>query len=206
MGREVACAAVLGGRRVVGRVLLETDSLIFRGDQRLTIRYEDMSEVQAEQDRLTITYPGGTVAFELGAEADSWARRILHPRSRLDKLGVKEGQAVVVTRVEDDGFVDEVRRRAGRVSTTLLRDADVIFFGANRRADLARLDKLRKHLKPEGALWVVRPRGGGPITESEVMAAGKEAGLVDVKVVRFSDTHTAEKFVIPVAARRRRSR
>jgi hypothetical protein len=33
------------------------------------------------------------------------------------------------------------------------------------------------------------------------MKAGKDAGLVDVKVVRFSDTHTAEKFVIPVTAR-----
>jgi hypothetical protein len=33
------------------------------------------------------------------------------------------------------------------------------------------------------------------------MRAGKEAGLVDVKVVRFSETHTAEKFVIPRARR-----
>jgi hypothetical protein len=29
------------------------------------------------------------------------------------------------------------------------------------------------------------------------MAAGKAAGLVDVKVVSFSDTHSANKFVIP---------
>lgn len=33
------------------------------------------------------------------------------------------------------------------------------------------------------------------------MAAGKEAGLVDVKVARFSETLTAEKFVIPVQRR-----
>ena len=39
------------------------------------------------------------------------------------------------------------------------------------------------------------------IAESAVMAAGKAAGLVDVKVVRFSLTHTAEKFVIPLAKR-----
>lgn len=37
------------------------------------------------------------------------------------------------------------------------------------------------------------------------MTAGKQAGLVDVKVVSFSETHTAEKFVIPVAKRRVRS-
>jgi hypothetical protein len=29
------------------------------------------------------------------------------------------------------------------------------------------------------------------------MKAGQAAGLVDVKVVRFSETHTAEKFVVP---------
>ena len=33
------------------------------------------------------------------------------------------------------------------------------------------------------------------------MKAGKAAGLVDVKVVRLSDTHTAEKYVIPVSKR-----
>jgi hypothetical protein len=37
------------------------------------------------------------------------------------------------------------------------------------------------------------------------MKAGKAAGLVDVKVVRFSDTHTAEKFVVPVNMRDRRN-
>ena len=39
------------------------------------------------------------------------------------------------------------------------------------------------------------------ITEMEVMKAGKAAGLVDVKVVRYSDTHTAEKYVIPLRLR-----
>jgi hypothetical protein len=34
-----------------------------------------------------------------------------------------------------------------------------------------------------------------------VMAAGKAAGLVDVKVVGFSSTHTAQKFVIPLKNR-----
>jgi hypothetical protein len=48
---------------------------------------------------------------------------------------------------------------------------------------------------------VIRPKGKAVITESDVMAAGKKAGLVDVKVVSFSETHTAEKFVIPVAKR-----
>ena len=48
---------------------------------------------------------------------------------------------------------------------------------------------------------MIRPKGTKAITEAATMAAGKAAGLVDVKVVKFSETHTAEKFVIPVAAR-----
>jgi hypothetical protein len=52
-------------------------------------------------------------------------------------------------------------------------------------------------MAPDGAVWVSRPMGSDRISENDVMAAGREAGLYDVKVVRFSDTHTAEKFVIP---------
>jgi len=48
---------------------------------------------------------------------------------------------------------------------------------------------------------VVNPKGVKTITEAEVLAAGKKAGLVDVKVVKFSETHTAHKFVIPKAKR-----
>jgi len=46
-------------------------------------------------------------------------------------------------------------------------------------------------------LWVVAPKGVKEITEADVLAGGRKAGLVDVKVVRFSETHTAHKFVIP---------
>jgi glycerate-2-kinase len=49
---------------------------------------------------------------------------------------------------------------------------------------------LRPHLPP--------PPASGRLL---LLAAGKAAGLVDVKVVGFSTTHTAEKFVIPKAAR-----
>jgi hypothetical protein len=58
-----------------------------------------------------------------------------------------------------------------------------------------------KAIKDDGAIWIVRPKGRPEITEAETMAAGKRAGLVDVKVVAFSDTHTAEKYVIPVSRR-----
>ena len=49
---------------------------------------------------------------------------------------------------------------------------------------------------------MVSPKGKGALVkDTDVMAAAREAGLVDTKVVSFSDTHTALKLVIPVAKR-----
>ena len=84
------------------------------------------------------------------------------------------------------------------------RPADLIFYGVEHRDALERIQGLVPLIRPDGAIWIVRPKGRKEITEAETMAGGKRAGLVDVKVVSFSDTHTAEKFVIPVAKRPRR--
>ena len=48
---------------------------------------------------------------------------------------------------------------------------------------------------------MVYPKGQKHICEADVMAAGKAAKLVDIKVVGFSETHSALKMVIPVARR-----
>jgi len=46
-----------------------------------------------------------------------------------------------------------------------------------------------------------RELGMRTLREDGVRKVCLPLGLVDVKVVRFSDTHTAEKFVIPVSSR-----
>jgi hypothetical protein len=50
-------------------------------------------------------------------------------------------------------------------------------------------------------LWIVYPKGQKEITENDVLTAGRKSGLKDVKVVGFSPTQTALKFVIPVKER-----
>ena len=105
--------------------------------------------------------------------------------------------------VEDEDFLRELEASVSRISIgRLVKNSDAIFVGATKTAQLDRLKTIKASLKPNGALWVVRPKGRPEISESSVMAAGKAAGLVDVKVVSFSSTHTAEKFVIPLAKRR----
>jgi hypothetical protein len=51
------------------------------------------------------------------------------------------------------------------------------------------------------ALWVVYRKGQKEITEMDVIGTGRKSGLKDVKVVGFSPTHTALKFVIPLHKR-----
>ena len=77
---------------------------------------------------------------------------------------------------------------------------DLVFLGAESVGDLRRLAGLQVHLVRDGAICVA-PKGGREPREAHVLAAGKGAGLVDVKVARFSATHTAHKLVIPVARR-----
>jgi hypothetical protein len=79
--------------------------------------------------------------------------------------------------------------------------ADLLFFALDRRESLDQLKTLASMIVPSGAIWTLRAKGQRTVTEADTMAAGKRAGLVDIKVVSFSDTLTAEKFVIPLAKR-----
>jgi len=195
VGLEADCTATLGGRKSKGRTYLESDSLIFRGTFRVAIPFTSMTAVQAKAGRLTVQFTGRTATFALGARAQKWAEKILHPKPLLDKLGVKPGDNVAVVGIEDADFLDQLRARTdvdGRVTA----DHNVIFVQADRRSVLSRLNPLKRALAPAGGLWVVAPKGVREITEADVLAAGRKEGLVDVKVVRFSETHTAHKFVI----------
>jgi hypothetical protein len=150
-----------------------------------------------------VSFADGVASFDLGPFAPKWADKILHPPSRLQKIGVKPAWRVSAINIDSDDFLHELTAAVADVVVgRAAKASDAIFFGATREADLAKLERLKSSLKPDGALWIVRPKGRPEISEAAVMRAGKAAGLVDVKVVSFSPTHTAEKFVIPVADRR----
>jgi hypothetical protein len=202
MGAEAKCTATIGGKKAVGKALLETDELIFRGeDVRLTIPYKSVSSIDAKEGVLHVAWLSGVASFELGPSAVKWADRIRNPPSRIDKLGVKPGQLVLFVGIRDATLREEVETRGATVLARGIEPVDAVFVAANERGDLERLGTVQKFVKRDGAIWVIRPKGSPNISESDVMSAGKRVGLVDVKVVRFSDTHTAEKFVIPVRKR-----
>jgi Protein of unknown function (DUF3052) len=202
VGSEAVCRVTNKGDASEGKALLETAELIFRGDFRLKIPFTEIASLDTTDGELRVGYDGGVAAFELGRTAEKWAEKIRNPRGLLDKLGVKPDMTVAVLGVEDEAFMAQLYGRVGEPSRELIKDADLVFYEADCADDLARLTALRGAIKPAGGVWVVSPRGKGAVLKDvEVMAAAREAGLVDTKVVGFSDTHTALKLVIPKAQR-----
>lgn len=202
MGRELATTVRVGRETYSGTALLETAEILFRGETRLKIPFAAISDLQVSGGSLKVTHASGIAAFKLGDQAAVWADKIRNPKSRIDKFGIKPEHKVAVVHLKDADLLAELRARARSVSNgRAVKDADVVFVGAESLEQLERIGGLVASIKRDGAIWTVTPKGKGGIRDTDVMATGKAAGLVDVKVVSFSDTHSANKFVIPKADR-----
>ena len=147
-------------------------------------------------------WPGGTVDLVLGRDAEKWALKIRYPRGRLDKLGIKPGMRVAVVDLDDAEFLAELRERTSDVTTSRpKKDTDAILVALGKTADLPRLKTLRAAIKKNGMIWAVWPKGRKEFREDDVRAYALSEGLVDVKVMSFSDTLSGLKLVIPVKER-----
>ncbi len=190
MGREATCSLRYGGLTDHGKAQLESDTLLFRGDRfrgrdRLSIPFADMQAVSAQDGKLTFRHHGKAAEILLGPQAPKWADAILNPKSRLEKLGIAPGMTVAILGDAPADFLAEIPAQAASSAAGLR-----IFFATSPR-DLKRVNS---RLAP---LWIVYPKGQKEITQAEVIAVGRAAGLVDVKVMAFSPTHTALKFTLP---------
>jgi hypothetical protein len=125
----------------------------------------------------------------------------------LDKLGVRPGMRIaIVGAVDPDGsFRAQLADRTSDVTVDRPKaDTDLVFLAADSHAELVGLPALRARIRPAGAIWVVSRKGrAATLRDIEVMAAARDAGLVDNKVVAFSPTHTSIRLVIPLALRPR---
>jgi hypothetical protein len=202
VGNEVLCKAQFGKLKSDGKALLESSEILFRGDFRLKIALATIKSVKAVQGELRLQTAAGLAIFHLGPVAEKWRDKILHPKSRIEKLGVKPGAKVSLLGGFDADFLAEIRALTESASQgKVAAGSEWIFFAAETKPDLAALPDLSKSMKGAATLWIVYPKGQKLITENDVLAAGRRTGLKDVKVVGFSAAHTALKFVIPVAKR-----
>jgi hypothetical protein len=191
-----------GKQQSEGKALLETSELLFRGEFRLKIPFSTVTSAKAEDGELRLQTAEGLAVFHLGAAAEKWREKIVHPKSRIEKLGVKPGARVSLLGEFDAGFLTEIGKLTKFVNKSkVAADSEWIFSTVDSKEDLGALSKIAKAMKGAAALWIVYPKAQKHIAENDVLAAGRKCGLKDVKVVGFSLTHTALKFVIPLVKR-----
>jgi hypothetical protein len=206
MGNESTCQAQIGNRQLTGKASLETTELLFRptdGSQRLKIPFSSIKSASASDGKLHIQTAEALSIFDLGPIADKWCHKILHPKTRTEKLGIKSATSISLLGTFAPDFKKEFRAATKKITESKIDPAaEIIFLAAASKKDLAPVPKIAKTLKGAAALWIVYPKGKKELTELEVIQSGRNSGLKDVKVVGFSPTHTALKFVLPLANRK----
>jgi hypothetical protein len=190
MGQEVQCVMQFKGKQHSGKALLETNEIIFRGDLRLKIPRTEINQVSAQAGQLSITFNEGTAVFELGKAAPKWAEKILHPPTRAAKFGIKSGSSFMTIGPVDARFCSKRLQAVGAIAAE--GNADTVVLLAVAGSGLPEVNFRRCGNK---TVWIIYPKGLQSITEVDVINAGRRAGMVDIKVVGFSKTHTALKFV-----------
>ena len=209
MGYETKCRARVDDRaghvrEADATVLLETDELVVRGEARVRIPRASIERVTARAGVLTVTSPSAVVTLTLGPEAAAkWRAKIEEPPKRLiDKLDVKSGAKVWLLSIGDETLAAQVRERTDNVSNgETAKDCDVVFVGVERDRELDRIGRALESIVPNGAIWVIHPKGADGVADTTIFGKAKALGLLYTKVARVSETHTAEKLVRPRTAR-----
>ncbi len=118
-------------------------------------------------------------------------------RPLIEKLGVKPGMKIALAGLDDEWFERELRTRTQDIrSGKPSSPCDLVFLRVNTPRDLARIRTVKSWIEKSGAVWVVRRKGrGAPISDTDLIQAGLDAGLVDNKIASFSDTEGAMRFV-----------
>jgi len=193
MGKDAQVTAQFADGPDQGRLQYEAPKLLFRGAQRRAFEGEALKGVRAEGPDLVLA--DGS-RFALGEKAAaSWADAIANPKGRLDKIGAKPGMRTAILGVADETLAAELAARDA-APVNELEGLDLLFYAADSAAELARVGELVPALADRGALWIVSRKGkAATVKDVEVMAAAKAVGLVDNKVVGFSETLTALRFV-----------
>ena len=118
---------------------------------------------------------------------------------------MKPGSRVALVGIDDPSFVKLLGQRTRDLVLGKPRGAcDIVFLAAADMRDLERLKEVKHWIEPNGAVWVIRAKGGrGPLKDTDLINAGLAAGLVDNKIASFSDTHGAMRFVFRLRDRPR---
>lgn len=125
-----------------------------------------------------------------------------YTRSRTEKLGVKPGAQVALRGLKDAAFVAELKEAGAKVASRVGPGPyDMVLVRVDAAAELPSLADARSRIAPNGMVWAVWPKGRRELREDDIRNFALSAGLVDVKVMSFSDELSGLKLMIPKAQR-----
>jgi hypothetical protein len=197
MGNEAKCVARIDGKKVQGKALLETSELIFRGaESRVKITFSEMRGVTASDGELRIKTKQREFAFAVRAAAEKWREKILHPKTRMEKLGVKAGlRAAVVGKVEKEFMKELQQSKAEIVADGAAGGVDAVFLFVEGNGDAGNIAKAAKKIRGAAGLWVVYPKGKKEITEGDVLGASLRS-IAEPTLVRWQRIGIARALIL----------
>jgi hypothetical protein len=190
-----------------GPATLTEDTFRFRtgrtGDQGadffVHLRYADIVSTVLDPSKasLTVTAADDTVyKIHIGKHAAAWKEYMKPPASRLSQFGISRKTRLLLLPLPDEELTDEIASAipgAAEVSDEVV-DLETIFFGAEHKADLARLQALAARLKrPGGAVWIVYPETSRHLSEADIDRAAGGLGLLRLSTLDVSRGYRAAR-------------
>ncbi len=186
MGWEAVCRVECPAGSGEAKALLESTEVLVRGAFRWKISLSDLELVEVRGGRLVLTSGKCVSSFELGdALAAKWAEKIRNPPSLMKKLGVKAGTRVAVRGACGEDFLRQLREAGGVIDEG---KPEVLFVFARSEQDLL------GGWNGADSVWAVYPKARQELTEGQVIASGRAAGMKDTKVASVSAELTALRF------------
>jgi hypothetical protein len=202
MGTIVEGTVTVGGQKVNCKADFASDHVTFSGGRRGEVPYSKVEVLGTAKGILRLRVDGALMDFPLGTKVDRIAAKVRKPPTLMEKMGAHSGLSIAVVNLSARAFTAELEKVAPDAHHgEPARPVDLLFLGIRGRDELGRIAGVVDRVKPDGGLWVVYPKGRRDLRETDVLMAGRDAGMKDVKVARVSTDLTASKFVWPLDAR-----
>jgi hypothetical protein len=126
-------------------------------------------------------------------------------RSVVEKLGVKPEQRVEITGDVGSRLRGEVKAAVGRGLVRAGELDGAIISADSLEAGQEVLVRYRARLKDEGYLWIVTRKRGHEnyLNQMSLVPYAKRIGMIDNKTCSIDDDHSAIRFVVPRALRKK---
>ncbi len=184
MGLEAKCAAVIARKTLSGTLHVDSKELTFKAKD-LTWSLLLSPTPKASVAEAWLEVPGAK--FELGPAAAKWLDKILHPPSRLTKLGIKPETSIWIGGEAPRDFLHECQDNGISIVNKRGNAGIGLFF-------LGAANELQTAPGPDAPLWLIYPKGGKTIKEPEVMAWAKQHGVGASKTLSFDGKLTGLRF------------